>query len=80
MDELNTIIVVTHDLASSLLIADTIIMLGRDRDENGAIIPGAKVKYEIDLIERDLAWQPDIENHPNYLPTMQELREKFATL
>jgi ABC-type nitrate/sulfonate/bicarbonate transport system ATPase subunit len=35
MDELNTVVLVTHDIRSALLISDTLFMLGRDRDAAG---------------------------------------------
>ena len=37
--ELNTIIVVTHDLAAALEVADVVWLLGRDRDERPEIEP-----------------------------------------
>ena len=80
IDELNTIIIVSHDMASTAAISDTLLMLGRDRDENGKIIPGARVKYEYDLIEYGVAWQENIESTPLFHGLMNDLREKFYTL
>jgi len=75
VDELNTTIFTTHDLESSVQIADHIWVLGREKDK-----PGATVIKTIDLIERDLAWSPDITKHPNFQPTVNELKELFKTL
>jgi polar amino acid transport system ATP-binding protein/sulfate transport system ATP-binding protein len=46
-DELKTFIVVTHDITAALTVADTIWLLGRDRDAAGNIIPGARVQASI---------------------------------
>lgn len=74
-NELNTIIVTTHNLESAVDIADTIWILGREEGKEGAV-----VRAHIDLIERGLAWNPDIQNHPNYWETVKEMRALFKTL
>src|SRR2546423_4600650 len=42
-DELKPFIIVTHDIASAAAISDTIWLLGREKDAQGQVIPGAKV-------------------------------------
>ena len=79
-DELKTLIVVTHDIAAALQVADTIWLLGRDRDAQDRIIPGAKVKASYNLIERGLAWREDITNSPAFLDLMREIRAAFPRL
>ena len=79
-DELNTIIFSTHDVESAVMIADTILVLGRDRDEHQNIIPGAKIKTTIDLIDRDLAWHQDVEHEPAFVPTVAEIKSLFPHL
>lgn len=79
-DELNTIIFSTHDIESAVMIADTILVLGRDRLGNGAPIPGAYIQHTIDLIERDLAWHTDIEHMPEFIPTVNEIKALFPML
>lgn len=78
--ELNTFIVITHDIESAIAIADTIWVLGRDQDEKGNLIPGARIKHTIDLVERDLAWHPDVSAMPAFFETTKELRALFKTL
>lgn len=75
VDELNTTVFTTHDLESSVMIADHIWVLGREEGK-----PGATIVKTIDLIERDLAWAPDILHHPNFNSTVLELKELFKTL
>lgn len=79
MDELNTTLLITHDLESALVTADTIIMLGRDYDEGNAI-PGANIKFTFDLIERGLAWRPNIDALPEFYPMLQEVKDAFKKL
>ena len=79
-NELNTIIFSTHDIESAVMIADHILILGRDRDQNNHPIPGAYIKYSIDLIERNLAWHPDVEHMPNFVDTVKEIKAIFLTL
>ena len=79
-DELNTIIVVTHDLAAALAVSDFVWLLGRDRDEAGHVVPGARVQETYDLVARGLAWHEDIGQHPEYLALLGEIRARFPRL
>ena len=80
MSEYNTMVVVTHEISAAVAIADHIIMIGRDRNPDGSIVPGAYVKYEFDLIERGLAWRPDIRSLPEFGRFCAELRALFKDL
>jgi polar amino acid transport system ATP-binding protein/sulfate transport system ATP-binding protein len=80
LNELTTIIVVTHDIGSACQVADHLWLMGRDRDENGNIIPGAYLKETVNLIERGLAWHPDVTRLPEFDAVCREVREKFDTL
>ena len=75
-----TLIVVTHDVAAAVAIADTIWLMGRDRDPQGNVVPGARILEVIDLIERDLAWHPDIRSRPGYHKLVEEIKQRFHTL
>ena len=79
-DDLNTTIFSTHDIDSAVMIADTIYILGRDHDVNGKPIPGARIQKTIDLIERNLAWHPDVEHRAGFAETVQEIKAIFPTL
>lgn len=80
LDELNTIIVVTHDVTAAASVADHLWLMGRDRDERGKVIPGARIQETFDLIERDLCWHPGITNSPHFLEFVREVKERFQTL
>ena len=49
-DERKTLIIVSHDISTSVAISDTVIILGNEAGK-----PGATIKQEIALIKRDLA-------------------------
>ena len=80
MHEMNTIVVVTHDIAAALEVADTIWLMGRDRDAEGKIIPGARIQESYNLIERGLAWRDGVTTTPEFLLTMREIRTRFPSL
>lgn len=58
--EQETLIVTTHDITSAVSIADRVLILGRDHDQAGNPIPGAYVRYDFNLINEGLAWQPNV--------------------
>lgn len=80
MNELNTIIIVSHDILSTAAIADTLWVMGRDRNEKGELIPGAKIKYEYDLIEKGIAWRENNESTHEFHVLCDELRALFPIL
>ncbi len=80
VDELNTTIVITHDIESSIRIADTIWVLGREFDANHQAIPGATIKYTYDLIARGLAWHEEIEATTEFFELNKELKQRFMEL
>jgi len=68
-DDLKTLIIVSHDIATSVAISDTVFILGEEEDKAGATI----VK-EIDLIERGLAWEKNIKNEKVFADTIGEIK------
>jgi polar amino acid transport system ATP-binding protein/sulfate transport system ATP-binding protein len=80
LHELNTIIVVTHDVAAAVEVADTIWLMGRDRDPSGRVIPGAKIQGAYNLIERGLAWRKGINTTPEFMDLLREILSRFPHL
>jgi ABC-type nitrate/sulfonate/bicarbonate transport system ATPase subunit len=80
IDELNTIIVVTHDVESAIRIADTLWVLGRERNAEGKPISGASIRAVYDLAQMGLAWDPDIESRMEFFELAAALKARFATL
>jgi ABC-type nitrate/sulfonate/bicarbonate transport system ATPase subunit len=80
MDDLNTIIVVTHDVTAACSVADHLWLMGRDSDTSGNKIPGCRVVKEYNLIERDLCWQPGIITTARFTDFVREVKEEFRRL
>jgi polar amino acid transport system ATP-binding protein/sulfate transport system ATP-binding protein len=78
-DEELTIIIVTHDIGAALAVADTLWLLGRVRDERGAE-RGARIVHALDLMQRGLAWHPDVTHAPGFDETKREVEARFVTL
>lgn len=80
LHEKNTIFVVAHDIAALVSIADHLWLFGRDRDTDGAPIPGATIKKSYDLIELGLAWRPDIASSVLFHSFVDEVKQQFKYL
>jgi polar amino acid transport system ATP-binding protein/sulfate transport system ATP-binding protein/NitT/TauT family transport system ATP-binding protein len=68
-DELKTLIIVSHDIATAIAISDTVFILGRQAGREGSTL----VK-EIDLIERGLAWQKGVRQEKVFAETLEEIK------
>jgi ABC-type nitrate/sulfonate/bicarbonate transport system ATPase subunit len=68
-DDLKTLIIVSHDIASSVAISDTVFILGEEKDK-----PGSTIVKEIDMIERELAWAKDIKSRKVFSETIGEIK------
>jgi NitT/TauT family transport system ATP-binding protein len=80
MDELNTLFIVTHDIRTALRVADTVLMLGRDRGPDGKPASGAHIKETIDLVELGLAYRADIETDPAFIALEARVKAQFSVL
>ena len=80
LHELNTIVVVTHDISAAIEVADTILLLGRDRDAEGRIVPGARIQDSYNLVERGLAWRKGINTAPEFMSLLREIVARFPSL
>jgi len=80
MDELFTIIVITHDVSSALKISDTLWLLGFDRQPSGSHIAGSRIQEEIDLVSQGLAWDKQSENKNEFRELNTRIIERFKTL
>ncbi len=80
MDELNTIIVVTHDITAASAVADHLWLMGRDHDAKGNPLPGSHIVETYDLVERDLCWHPQIITQPKFMEFVREVKDRFRSL
>lgn len=79
-DELNTIIIVTHDVSDGMSVADTVWLMGQERNEQGQWLPGARLVEEYDLAAKNLCWRADIYKDPEFLNMVTTVKERFRTL
>lgn len=77
-DELFTLVLVSHDIEAVLAVSDTVWLLGRGPKQ--ARDAGASIVHHVDLMERGLAWHPDVRDAPTYLETKRELERRFLEL
>ncbi|MGA2352096.1 MAG: ATP-binding cassette domain-containing protein [Terracidiphilus sp.] len=80
MDDLNTIIVVTHDVAAACTVADHLWLMGRSPDANGSALAGSRIVKQYNLIDRGLCWQPGITATAPFNDFVREVKEEFRRL
>ena len=80
MTEINTILLVTHDIRAAMAVSDTLLLLGRSRTPEGKAIPGANIQATYDLVEQGLTWHSDIMDLPAFATLEKELRARFKQL
>ena len=79
LDELNTVVIVSHDLATTTALSDTLWLLGPERDAAGQCLAGATItqKHQYNLAEMGLAWQPGIQAKPEFVQLIEHLKEEI---
>jgi polar amino acid transport system ATP-binding protein/sulfate transport system ATP-binding protein len=80
MDDLNTIIVVTHDVTAACSVADHLWLMGHGPDEEGRTLAGSRIVKQYNLIDKDLCWQPAIITTPRFNDFVREVKEEFRRL
>lgn len=80
LNELNTFVIITHDVTAAVEVADTLWLMGRNRDASGQVISGARIVQEYDLISMGLAWHEDVQDLPGFQPLTREIKKRFETL
>ena len=80
LHDLNTIIICTHDITSAASVSDHLWMMGREKDQTGAYLPGARIVKTYDLIERGLCWTPGIITSPVFTNFVTEIKNEFRKL
>jgi polar amino acid transport system ATP-binding protein/sulfate transport system ATP-binding protein len=79
LDEFNSVLLVTHDIRAAMAVSDTLHMLGHERRE-GERVPGARVLWSYDMVERGLAWRDDLATLPEFAELEKEIKRKFKDL
>jgi ABC-type nitrate/sulfonate/bicarbonate transport system ATPase subunit len=78
--ELNTVILTTHDVRTACAVADRVIVIGRDRDGKGNLIPGSRVFFDLDLKEEDLCWDPEIHKTARFKEFVDKVEDQIRVL
>jgi ABC-type nitrate/sulfonate/bicarbonate transport system ATPase subunit len=74
LDELQTIIIVSHDIEPTLSIADTIWLVGKNGQGSSTIVE------TINLMEKGLCWQKDIEHSMAFQQMCAYVNKRFLDL
>jgi ABC-type nitrate/sulfonate/bicarbonate transport system ATPase subunit len=72
LHELNTLVIISHDVENSLAISDTAFILAKEKDKEGATITET-----LDLIEMGLAWSPDIRENVKFQHLVSQIKHKI---
>jgi len=80
MHELNTLLIITHDIRAALVASDTVFLLGRQPDAAGKPTGPARVQRMIDLVALGLAWQSGAENTPEFARLERDIKDDFRAL
>ena len=69
----------SHDLATTTALSDTLWLLGPERDAAGQCIAGATIskKHQYNLAEMGLAWQPGIQAKPEFVQLIEHLKDEI---
>lgn len=79
LDELFSIVLITHDIGAALTVADTVWVMGRVRDIEKRVL-GAQIVKIYDLMERGIAWRPNKRTLPQFVATRNEIEALFPSL
>lgn len=74
LDELMTILIVSHDIEPTLSIADTVWLMGKTADGSATIVEN------INLLERGLVWRKDIRADPEFRDLVFNVTKRFEEL
>jgi ABC-type nitrate/sulfonate/bicarbonate transport system ATPase subunit len=79
MDELNTVIIVSHDIVTTTALADRLWLLGYERDAAGQLLPGATIakEHQYNLAEMGLAWHENVEAEPEFGRFVEHIKEEI---
>lgn len=72
MDELNTLVIISHDVENALAISDTAFILAREEGKEGATITET-----LDLVQMNYAWNPEIREDPGFQHLVAQIRHKI---
>lgn len=72
LNELNTLVIVSHDIENGLAISDTAFILANQEGKEGSTITET-----IDLIQLGFAWEPEIKKNKNFQELVLQMKFKM---
>jgi ABC-type nitrate/sulfonate/bicarbonate transport system ATPase subunit len=72
LDELSTLIIVSHDIENTLAISDTAFIMANQPNKQGATIT-----EKLDLIEMGFAWEKDIKKEHKFQDLVNDMKFKI---
>jgi ABC-type nitrate/sulfonate/bicarbonate transport system ATPase subunit len=72
LDEMNTLIMVSHDIENSLAISDTVFIMANQPNKEGATIT-----EKLDLIAMGMAWNPEIKKDHKFQEMVAHMKYKI---
>jgi ABC-type nitrate/sulfonate/bicarbonate transport system ATPase subunit len=72
LDELNTLVIVSHDLENSLAISDTAFILSAQEN-----LQGSTITETIDLMQLVLTWNPEIKKNKDFQALVAQMKYKM---
>jgi ABC-type nitrate/sulfonate/bicarbonate transport system ATPase subunit len=69
LDEMNTLLIVSHDVENSLAISDTAFVIANEPNKEGATIT-----HTLDLMEMGLAWNPEIKKQKAFIDLVGQIK------
>jgi ABC-type nitrate/sulfonate/bicarbonate transport system ATPase subunit len=88
LNEHNTIIIISHDIESSLLVSDSAWIIGHESISSNfevqtpeqVKIEGAIILKEYNLASMGLAWQPNLSDNPLFNNLVREIKHLFKSI
>jgi len=74
MDELRTIIIVSHDIEPTMAIADTVWLMGKTADGAATIVD------TIDMMKLGFCWRKNIREEPSFQKLVLDVTKRFSQL
>ncbi len=72
IDELSTLIIVSHDIENSMAISDTVFIMANQPNKEGATIT-----EKLDLIDMGMAWNPQIKSDHQFQDMVAHMKYKI---
>ena len=80
LNDKNTIIIVSHDIPSTVSVSSLIWMLGYEYGEDKKPIPGATIRFQENLMDRGLTWKENLQESPEFFDFVKYIKNSYRNL